>query len=250
VSFQDRVALVTGAGGGIGMQLARDLVDAGAHVMGVDLKAPPAELTGLGDSLVYRELDITDEAAVAGALRELHDVSGRLDYVANAAGVCWFDRDGSIVDIDTSLWERVLEINLTGAMYTARHAIPLMRAGGGALVHVASVAGLRNADGPADAYQVSKAGLLSLSRALALQHAPAGIRSNAVCPGAILTPMIEPLYEADPDRRARMAARTPIGRLGTPKDVAQACLFLLSDAASFITGAELVVDGGWTLPLA
>jgi NAD(P)-dependent dehydrogenase (short-subunit alcohol dehydrogenase family) len=101
-----------------------------------------------------------------------------------------------------------------------------------------------------DAYQVSKAGLISLSRAIALQYGPARIRSNTICPGAILTPMIQPLYDADPDRAERMARRTPLRRLGTPADISSACRFLLSDDASFVTGIDLVVDGGWTLALA
>jgi len=149
------------------------------------------------------------------------------------------------------VWHRVLDVNLTAAMLVSRHALPLLRrSGGGAFVHLASVAGLRNADDPMDAYQVSKAGLISLSRALALQYGPLGIRSNTICPGAILTPMTEPLYAEDPARAERMANRTPLRRLGTVADISSACRFLLSDEAAFITGIDLVVDGGWTLALA
>jgi NAD(P)-dependent dehydrogenase (short-subunit alcohol dehydrogenase family) len=101
-----------------------------------------------------------------------------------------------------------------------------------------------------DAYQVAKAGLISMSRGIALTYGPVNVRSNTICPGAILTPMIEPLYAADPARRHRMERRTPLRRLGTPADVSAACLFLLSDAASFITGVDLIVDGGWMLALA
>jgi NAD(P)-dependent dehydrogenase (short-subunit alcohol dehydrogenase family) len=100
-----------------------------------------------------------------------------------------------------------------------------------------------------DAYQVAKAGLISMSRAIALTYGPDNVRSNTICPGAVLTPMIEPLYATDRARRHRMEQRTPLRRLGTPADVASACLFLLSDAASFITGIDLVVDGGWILAL-
>jgi NAD(P)-dependent dehydrogenase (short-subunit alcohol dehydrogenase family) len=169
----------------------------------------------------------------------------------NAAGVCWFDVDGPVGETDPAVWQRVLDINLTAAMQVCRHAIPLMqRTGAGAFVHVASVAGLRTSDGTSDAYQVSKAGLMSLSRAIALEYGPEGIRSNTICPGAILTPMIQPLYDEDPARAVRMANRTPLRRLGTPEDVSSACQFLLSDDASFITGTDIVVDGGWTLALA
>jgi NAD(P)-dependent dehydrogenase (short-subunit alcohol dehydrogenase family) len=113
------------------------------------------------------------------------------------------------------------------------------------MVHIASIAGLRGMDDPMDAYQVSKAGLISLSRGLAIALAGEGVRSNTVCPGAVDTPLVADIYAEDPRRRDRMAARTPLGRLGTAADVAEACLYLLSDAAGFVTGTDLVIDGGW-----
>jgi NAD(P)-dependent dehydrogenase (short-subunit alcohol dehydrogenase family) len=249
--LRDRVAFVTGAGGGMGYRIAADLAKAGAQVFAVDVKEPPApDPDGATRSVNYLQFDVTDEPRVAEALGEAYAACGRLDYVVNAAGVGWFDRDGSVATIDRGVWQRVLDVNLTAAMLVCRHALPLVRrTGGGAFVHVASVAGLRTADGPMDAYQVSKAGLISLSRALALQYGPLGIRSNTVCPGAILTPMIQPLYDEDPARAQRMANRTPLRRLGTVADVSSACQFQLSDEAAFITGIDLVVDGGWTLAL-
>jgi NAD(P)-dependent dehydrogenase (short-subunit alcohol dehydrogenase family) len=251
-AFDGRVAFVTGAGGGMGSRIAADLSRAGARVFAADVKEPPEPAPGgsAGDCTYWR-FDVTDEARVAGALSQVFAACGRLDYVVNGAGVGWFDRDGSVASIGRDVWERVLDVNLTAAMLVCRHALPLVRrSGGGAFVHLASVAGLRNADDPMDAYQVSKAGLISLSRALALQYGPQRIRSNTICPGAILTPMIQPLYDEDPARAERMANRTPLRRLGTVADVSSACQFLLSDEAAFITGTDLVVDGGWTLALA
>ena len=245
-AFDGRVAFVTGAGGGMGARIAADLAAAGARVFAADIKEEPVP----GD-WAHRRLDVTEEEQVAGALAEAFAAGGRLDYVVNAAGVGWFDRDGPVAGIDRAVWDRVLDVNLTAAMLVCRHALPLLEAtGGGALVHIASVAGLRTSDGPMDAYQVSKAGLISLSRAVALRYGPRRIRSNTICPGAILTPMIQPLYDADPARAERMAARTPLRRLGTVEDVSSACRFLLSEEAAFITGTDLVVDGGWTLALA
>jgi NAD(P)-dependent dehydrogenase (short-subunit alcohol dehydrogenase family) len=245
-AFDGRVAFVTGAGGGMGRRIAADLARAGARVFAADVKERPAV-----DDVTYWQFDVTEEDRVAGALDEVFATCGRLDYVVNGAGIGWFDRDGPVAAIERGVWERVLDVNLTAAMLVCRHALPLLeRSGGGAFVHLASVAGLRSADGPMDAYQVSKAGLISLSRAVALQYGPLGIRSNTICPGAILTPMIQPLYDADPARAERMAGRTPLRRLGTVADVSSACRFLLSDDASFITGVDLVVDGGWTLALA
>jgi NAD(P)-dependent dehydrogenase (short-subunit alcohol dehydrogenase family) len=250
-AFDGRVAFVTGAGGGMGSRIAADLSRAGARVFAVDVKEPPEPVPDGAAGCTYWRFDVTEEAQVAGALAEVAAACGRLDYVVNAAGVGWFDRDGSVASIDRDVWERVLDVNLTAAMLVCRHALPLIaRTGGGAFVHVASVAGLRTADDPMDAYQVSKAGLISLSRALALQYGPQRIRSNTICPGAILTPMIQPLYDEDPARAERMANRTPLRRLGTVADVSSACQFLLSDEAAFVTGTDLVVDGGWTLALA
>jgi NAD(P)-dependent dehydrogenase (short-subunit alcohol dehydrogenase family) len=239
--FGERVAFVTGAGGGMGGRIAADLARAGARVFAVDVKGAPTPGPD-GPAYTYWRFDVTEEARLADALGEVFAACGRLDYVVNAAGVGWFDRDGSVA---------VLDVNLTAAMLVCRHALPLVRrTGGGAFVHLASVAGLRNADDPMDAYQVSKAGLISLSRALALQYGPLGIRSNTICPGAILSPMIQPLYDEDPARAERMASRTPLRRIGTVADISSACRFLLSDESSFITGVDLVVDGGWTLALA
>jgi len=247
MTFHGHNAIVTGAGGGMGLRIAVDLLTAGATVTAIDLKPRPADLDEA--ACTYEQHDVTDYDAVQAVVGQAHRRHGRLDYIVNAAGVGWFDRDRSLVDTDLGVWERVLDINLTAAMYVSRCSIPLMREHGGALVHVASVAGLRNSDGPMDAYQVAKAGLISMSRAIALTYGPDHVRSNTVCPGAILTPMIEPLYNADPLRRHRMEQRTPLRRLGTPHDVSAACLFLLSDQASFITGVDLVVDGGWMLAL-
>jgi len=175
-------------------------------------------------------------------------LDGALDYLVNAAGVAWYDRDGSALDVDDDIWHAVLRVNLEATRRLTVGAVPLLRRGTGrSIVNIASIAGLRNMDSPLDAYQVSKAAVVSLTRSLAEQLGPEGIRANTVCPGAILTPMIEPLYEQAPQRKAAMAARTPLRRLGTPLDVASAVTFLLSPDASFITGIDLVVDGGWTI---
>ena len=134
MSFTDKVALVTGAGGGMGANIARDLLAAGACVSLVDLK-PPAEAAG--DRALYLLGDVSEDAFVADAVRRTAARFGRLDYLVNAAGVLWFDRDGSLLDIALEVWDRVLAINLRGPMLTARHAIPLMRRqGGGAMVHL------------------------------------------------------------------------------------------------------------------
>lgn len=244
--FEGKTAVVTGAGGGVGEEIAATLLDEGASVVAVDLKPRPERL---GTGCEYLEADVT-EVGLAERAVELAARDGALDLLVNAAGVGWFGRDRSCVDTPDEIWNRVLEINLNAPMRFARAAVPAMRrAGGGAMVHIASLAGLRGMDEPMDAYQVSKAGLISLSRGLAVHLAPEGIRSNTVCPGAIETPMVAEIYAEDPDRRQRMADRTPLRRLGQPADIAAAALHLLSAEASFVTGTDYVADGGWAAVL-
>ncbi len=229
-------ALVTGAAGGMGTQIARDLTAAGATVTGIDLQPRPDGLAH------YVQGDVADEAVVARAVAEA--APNGLDYLVNAAGVLWFDRDRSLLDIDLEVWERVIRINLTGCMLAARHAIPLMRkSGGGAMVHFSSTQCLRGDDRPQDAYQVAKAGILALSKSIAIQCAGDHIRSNVILPSATESPM-QARWQADPEMKLKTAAGIPLGRVGTTQDMADACLFLLSDRASFITGTELLVDGG------
>ncbi|WP_309233092.1 SDR family oxidoreductase [Mycolicibacterium sp. CBMA 295] len=169
----------------------------------------------------------------------------------NAAGLAFFDRDGSVFDVnDDEAWQLTMGVNLDALRRLTVAALPHLGKGRGkSIVNIASLAGLRTMDSPLDAYQASKAAVVSLSRAMAVRLAPEGIRCNAVCPGAILTPMISPIYERSPERRLDMERRTPLGRLGMPADVANATAFLLSDDAAFVTATELIVDGGWSAQL-
>ena len=239
--FSGRNAFVTGAGGGMGLQIARDLLAAGADATLFDVKPQPNDLPA---GARYVQADLRDADAVAQALAECHEAAGRLDYLVNAAGVLWFGRDRSLVDIDLGVWDDVLAINLKGAALCARHAVPLMkRTGGGAMVHISTIQCVRGDDAPQDAYQASKAGLIAMSKSIAIQFAGDGIRSNTILPGPTQTPMQQRWID-NPAQGEATAAFVPLGRVGTPRDMANAALFLLSDAASFITGTELIVDGG------
>ncbi len=244
--FKNKVAVVTGAGGGIGLAVALELSRLGAHVAAADIKAPVAALP---DTISFTPVDLRNADQVAGWVNGIGEQHGRIDQLVNCAGVCLFEQDGSVLETDPSVFDLTFDVNLSGAIRVIRAVVPHMRAaGGGSMVHIASVVGLRNmeniqAGGPADAYQLSKAAVVSLSRSLAMQLAPERIRSNTICPGAVATPMTAEIY-AQEARVAAMSARTPLGRIGQPQDVASAVAFLLSDRASFITGIDLPVDGG------
>ena len=244
MSFEGRSAVVTGAGGGMGLNIARDLLAAGAKVVCADLKARPEGLDE--DRCLYLQGDLTDEAFVGEVFARTQAASGRLDHLVNAAAVLWFGRDASLVDMDLEVWDRVIEIDLRAVMLMARHAVPIMKAGGGgAMVHVSSTQSLRGDPKPQDAYTACKAAIIGLSKSLAVQYAADGIRSNVLVPGATHSPMQE-RWTDDPGLEEATAGSVPLGRVGKPQDMANAILFLLSDKASYITGIELIVDGGIT----
>jgi 3-oxoacyl-[acyl-carrier protein] reductase len=244
MSFAGKTAVVTGAAGGMGLAVALGLLAEGAQVALIDMKPAPPDIAPFGPRALFLQGDASDDAFVAGAMAQAFALGQRLDYLVNAAGVLWFGRDRSLADMDLEIWDRVFDINLKGAMLAARHAVPLMRArGGGAMVHISTVQCLRGDDHPQDAYQASKAGLIAMSKSIAIQFAADNIRSNALLPGPTQSPM-QDRWLKDPARKQATARAVPLGRVGTPEDMANAVLFLLSDKASYITGTELIVDGG------
>ena len=243
MSFNGRNAFVSGAGGGMGLEIARQLLKAGCAVTAFDLKPAPKDLAETVRGATYVRGDLSDDDAVGHAVENAFARRGRLDYLVNAAGVLLFDEDRSALHIDLALWDQVMTVNLKSVVHTCRHAIPRMRQSGGAMVHIATIQCLRGDASPQDAYQASKAGVVALSKSLAIQLAGDGIRSNVIHPGPTLSPMQQRWLD-DPKAGAQVARQIPLGRLGTPEDIAHAALFLLSDEACFITGTELIVDGG------
>lgn len=238
--FENRTAVVTGAAGGMGYETAAMLVAGGARVTMIDLKDPPALPDGPG-SASYVQGDITDWDFVSGVFDGLNS----LDLLVNAAGVLWFGRDTGAVDIDPLVWDQVLAINLKSMMLTMKAAVPMMQGGGGgSIVNIATIQCLRGDPTPQDAYQASKAGVIALTKSIAIQYAGDNIRANSVLPGGTHTPMQE--RWSDPELAKCAAETVPLGRVGTAQDIANAILFLLSGKASWITGTELIVDGGKT----
>lgn len=244
MSFTDKVALVAGAGGGMGLNIANDLLAAGARVALADIKPEPKNIAEAPVPHRYFQGDLSDESFVRDVISETVAAFDGLDYLVNATGVLWLDRDTSFSDMDLAVWDQVFSINLKSFVLTARYAVPKMKKrGGGAMVHIASIDALRGDPKPQDAYAISKAAVIRFSKSIAVQFAADRIRSNVILPGPVLSPMQE-RWQGKPDAQAEVANSIPLGRLGTTQDQANACLFLLSDKASFITGAELVVDGG------
>jgi NAD(P)-dependent dehydrogenase (short-subunit alcohol dehydrogenase family) len=228
----------------MGFRIAKDLVDRGADVLLCDLKPVPDALPEGPGRAVYHQADISDFHAVEAAVDKACTAFGGVDLLANVAGVLWFGRDESVLNMDMEVWDRVMAINLKSMAVTARLTAPLMMArGGGAMVHFSSIQCLRGDDRPQDAYQAAKAGVIALSKSLAIQLARHGIRSNAICPGPTESPM-QARWDEDQAARKAVAAHVPLGRVGRVEDLSNAALFLLSEKASFITGTELIVDGG------
>ena len=244
--FSGKVAVVAGAGGGMGLNIANDLISAGINVALSDLKPEPRDVRdGPGQSTYYCG-NLGNEDFVADVIRETTARWGRLDYLVNTVGVLWFGKDRSLVDMDLDIWDQVLVSNLKSFVLTSRFAIPHMKQNrGGALVHFASIDALLGDSKPQDAYGASKAAIIRLSKSIAIQFAGDGIRSNAILPGPVMSPMQE-RWKDRHDLQADIAQSIPLGRIGTTQDLSNACLFLLSDDASYITGTELIVDGGIT----
>ncbi len=244
--FSNRVAVVTGAGGGMGYEIADMILTAGGSVIMLDLKPEPEGLGGAPDRRLYAQGDIRDRTFVDATIAAGAERFGRIDYLANVAGVLWFDTDASLLDMDLDVWDRVFDINLKSMVYTARAAVAHMRkSGGGAMVHFSTTQCLRGDPKPQDAYSTAKAGVGALSRSLAMQLAGDNIRSNAIFPGLTLTPLQATWDTAE--KVSEVSQFVPLGRIATPRELASAAVFLLSDGASYVTGTDLVVDGGLLL---
>lgn len=246
--FEGRVALITGGGSGIGRATALAFAREGASVVIGDVDFEGAEATrdmiqSAGRKALAIRADVSRTPDVEALVGEAVGCYGRLDCAFNSAGT-----EGIVAplaDYTEEAWDRVIGINLKGVWLCMKYELLQMQAqGGGAIVNAASVMGLvAMAGGPA--YVASKHGVVGLTKSAALAYAQARIRVNAVCPGFIESPMTDRLFTRDPDRREFVVARHPAGRMGTPDEIAAAVMWLCSDAASFVTGHTLTVDGGY-----
>ena len=235
--FTGKVAMVTGSAQGIGLATARRMAEEGAKVFGLDINKPTEEVEGV-TPLVG---DVTDLAFWEDSLRTAAE-AGPVDILVNNAGMV--GSYASITDIDLADWDRIVRLNQTGVLYGLRTVIPAMiENGGGAIVNVSSMWGLIGASG-VSAYQASKGAVTMMTKNAAATYAAQGIRVNSVHPGFIWTPMTD---AQDSEISQRLIDQTPMGRAGEASEVAAAIAFLCSDDASFITGTQMVVDGGYTV---
>ena len=249
--FEGKVAVLTGAALGIGRAAAAAFAAEGANVAILDLNRAEGEravqqIQGSPDEAMFFKTDVSKEAEVQATMEQVVARWGRLDILVNNAGIYF---QANALDTPLEIWERVLSVNLTGAFLCTKHAVQQMvKNGGGVVVNVASEAGLVGIKGQV-AYNVSKGGLIALTRSCAVDFAELGVRVNSICPGTTDTPLVQAAVQRAPDpAAARRALETcrPLNRLGRPEEIAAAILFLASDEVGYATGAILSVDGGYT----
>ncbi|WP_342153438.1 glucose 1-dehydrogenase [Methylorubrum sp. SB2] len=249
ISFEDKVALVTGAAMGMGFAAARMFAEAGAAVVLSDrdeaaLGKAVAGLGAAGHKVLGVTCDVANEAEVVAMVRRTVDTYGRLDAAFNNAGIQI--PANNVVEVPDADYERVMAVNLRGVWNCMQAELRQMQAqGSGAIVNCSSIGGLIGNPGLA-AYHATKYGVIGMTQSAALENAPRGVRLNAVCPGTIDTPMVARMLKEQPEAMDVIMGKQPNKRLGRPEEVAAAVLFLCSDAASFILGVALPVDGGYT----
>jgi NAD(P)-dependent dehydrogenase (short-subunit alcohol dehydrogenase family) len=246
---KQQIAIVTGAGSGIGAALSRALVDRGDTVVVADIDGAAAERVAgeLGPLATAAKVDVREAVSVQALVDDTVASHGRLDLIFNNAGIAV---GGDDLELGVAHWDRIIDINLRGVFYGMKYEVPAMLAsgGGGAIVNTSSGAGVIGIAGQS-AYAASKHAVIGLTKAAALDYAAAGVRVNAVCPGIIETPMMDRFSGGTEEGRQRVIGQEPVGRMGRPEEIASAVLWLCSDLGAFTVGHALVVDGGQTVGL-
>lgn len=248
--LRDKVAIITGAGSGIGREAALLFVGEGARVVVADVndeggQATVDTISRAGGEAIYIHTDVSRAAEVEWMVRLAEERYGRVNIIFNNAGI-FPDADASVLETPEPVWDLVMNVNLKGVFLGCKYAIPaLLRAGGGSVINVASFVALMGAATSQIAYTASKGGVLSMTREIAVEFARRNIRANAICPGPVDTPLLQSIL-AVPEKRARRMAHIPPGRPAQAREIAYAALFLASDESSYVNGATFTVDGGIT----
>jgi len=245
LKFKGKTAVVTGASGGMGLATVDKLCLSGMKVLMIDIKEPPKKYLK-NSKISFAKTDVTNFLNLKKVIEIFYKKNKSIDYLVNTTGVLLFDQDVSVININFDTWEKVFKINLKSMGYLAKLIIPKMKKNKfGSMVHISSIDALSGDNKPQDAYGASKAAMIRLSKSLAIQFANQNIRSNCILPGAVETPM-QKRWKKNPKAKKNLANFIPLKRIGKPEDIANTILFLLSDQSQYITGTEIIVDGGVT----
>jgi NAD(P)-dependent dehydrogenase (short-subunit alcohol dehydrogenase family) len=248
----DKVALITGAGSGMGRVAAEMFAAEGAKVVAAEFDerhgTETVELiTAAGGDALFVQADVSDETDAAAMVAAAMDRYGRIDVLYNNAGVMP-EADHSVVDTDVAVWDQVMAVNVRGVFLGCKYAIPRMvEQGSGSVINISSFVAIVGCTVPQDAYTASKGAVLSLTRSLAVQFGPHGVRANAICPGPIETPMLMDWLVKDEAAKQLRLGRNPTGRFGQPEEIVNVAIYLASDESRWTNGAHFVIDGGITV---
>ena len=246
LSYKGKSAVITGASGGMGLEISKKLSQNNISVLMLDLQSPSKDFLNKNKNCQFKKVDVTNFNKMKSHIDTFYKKHSSIDYLVNTTGVLWFNKDVSAVDINSNIWDKVFEINLKSMMYLSKIIVPKMKKNKfGSMVHISSIDALTGDDKPQDAYGASKAAMIRLSKSFAIQFASNNIRSNIVLPGAIETGM-QKRWKKKPSSKKNLEKAIPLKRVGKPTDISNSIMFLLSEQASYITGTEIVVDGGIT----
>lgn len=239
--FKGKVAVVTGGSGGIGLDVSKKLAKLKIKVLILDINKPNISKNKF---IYFEKVDLSNENEINQAINKFIKKEKRIDYIVNAAGVLWFDKDIGLEKIKNDIWDKVFTINLKSMLIVIKKILPNMKKNKfGSIVNISSIDALSGDDKPQEAYGASKAAMIRLSKSIAIQYANKNIRSNSILPGPVDTPM-QKRWEKNPNAKKNLTKIIPLQRVGKPENIADTVLFLLSEQSCFITGTEIIVDGG------
>lgn len=245
LNLKGKTVVVTGAAGGMGLATIKLLLNYNIKILALDIQKPTKNILQ-HQKVTYCQLDLVNQDELKLAINNFVKTNKRIDYLVNTTGVLWFGKDVSAVDLDLKVWDQVFDINLKTMVLLSKLIIPVMKKNKfGSMVHISSVDALSGDDKPQDAYGASKAAMIRLSKSLAIQFGGYNIRSNCILPGAVETPM-QDRWKKIPNAKKNLKEFMPIKKVIQPEGIAQGILFLLSDQSEYITGTELIIDGGLT----